>query len=416
MRTPLTLGLAIMLAVVGIFVPPAQPSHAATTITFWERSSESAITQPLVDAYNASHATQVQLTLIPPGDFPTKFGAAAASGNVPDVAAVDLVLMPSFTTAHQMMDITSFAHSISFFSTLSKGHLRQATYKGKIYGVPYDAESSLLIYNKTLFQQAGLNPNKPPKTWAQIEADSKKITKLGNGVYGYYMAGNCGPCNAFEMIPHIWADHGNLLNSSGTKATVNTSAVKDFLTFYHRMWTEGQMPPGAATDNGANFVGAFLSGKIGMEDLGQFMIGVAKGMPSLKIGVTYIPGKTGGWASFDGGDDIGIPKGSKHVKEAETFIRWVLSTQTQLKLFARQGHIPVRTDLAAKGYAKEDARYAVANNALLKGRVPFSVHYNELFNDPNGPWAALVHDAVFSGNVNSAVTQAQRRFSSILSK
>ena len=415
MKTRSIIGTALLVASLGALVPPSRPAHAATTITFWVRASEASTSQPLVKAYNATHATQVSLNLIPDPQFATKFSTASAGGTVPDVAAIDLVAMPSFAAAGQMMDITTFAHTLPHFAQLSPSHVRLATYQGKLYGVPYDAESSILIYNKNLFRQAGLNPNRPPTTWGQIEADSKKITSLGQGITGFYFSGNCASCNAFEFLPLIWADGGDVLNAAGTKATLTSPAVKDALTFYHRLWTENQMLPGAKTDAGANFVGAFTTGKVGMVALGQFAIALTKVLaPKIDVGVGYLPGKTGNWSSFAGGNIIGVPRGSAHVAEARDFIAWCLSTTTQIKLFAQQGHIPVRTDLAANSYSTLDPRYLVANSALTRGRDPYSVRYNQLFNDPNGPWGTLVHQAVFSGDIDQAIATAQQHFTQIL--
>ncbi|MDB5059051.1 MAG: transporter substrate-binding protein [Chloroflexi bacterium] len=409
------LGSALLLLSLGATLAPTPAARAATSITFWVRSSEASTAQPLVKAYNATHATQVVLNLIPDAQFAQKFSIAKAGGTVPDAAAVDLVTMPTYAAAGQMMDITSWAHSLPHFAQLSPSHVRMSTYKGVLYGVPFDAESSILLYNKGIFQRAGLNPNQPPTNWAQMEADARKITALGNGIKGIYFSGSCASCNAFEFTPLIWADGGDVLNADGTKATLTSPAVKDALSFYHRMWAEGLMPAGAQTDTGANFVGGFTTGKVGMVALGQFAIGLTAYLaPKIQVGVGYLPGKTGGWSSFAGGNVIGIPAGSAHVQEAKAFIAWILSTGTQTKLFAQAGHIPVRTDLAANVYSKNDPRYLVANLALTRGRNPYSLHYAALFNDPNGPWGALIHQAVFGGNIDQAIATAQQSFTKII--
>ena len=81
-----------------------------------------------------------------------------------------------------------------------------ATYQGKEYGVPYWADLSVLWYNKTLFKQAGLNPDNPPTTYAQILSDAQAINKLGHGINGFTFAGDCQGCLGFTVQPGIWAD------------------------------------------------------------------------------------------------------------------------------------------------------------------------------------------------------------------
>ena len=73
------------------------------------------------------------------------------------------------------------------------------------------ADGSVLIWNKKLFKQAGLDPEKGPTTWAEIEQDAEKVNALGNGVSGFYFSGACGGCNAFTFMPLVWASGGEIL-------------------------------------------------------------------------------------------------------------------------------------------------------------------------------------------------------------
>src|SRR6266568_2346493 len=268
-------------------------STGPTTISFWVRSADEGFVKPVVAAYNASHKNKVNLTIIPNAQFVAKFGSAVAGGTAPDVVAVDLVYMPNFDAAGQMTDITDQAKALSFFKDLSPSHVRLSTYQEKIYALPFSAESSVLIYNKGLFKKAGLNPDVPPKNWAEIEQDAAKIRALSKDTYGFYFSGACGGCNIFTFAPYIWASGGDVLNSDGTKATIASSPqVKDALEFYHRMWAAGDIPPGAKADDGTNFLNTFIGGKIGMQGTGAFAIGSLKNSSSkIDFGVTPLPGK-----------------------------------------------------------------------------------------------------------------------------
>jgi len=347
----------------------------------------------------------------------TKFGTAVAGGQAPDVIGIDLVYMPAFDAANQMTDITAMAHKLSYFNKLSPSHIRLATYQNKLYGLPFSAEGSILLYNKGLFRQAGLNPNAPPTTWAQIEADSKKMTALGHGITGYYYPGACAGCNAFTFLPYAWASGGDILNATGTKATVSSwGPLKQALAFYRRLWTENQVSPGAKSDNGASWFTGFQGGKVGMTGGGAFEISVLKAQyPKIDFGVTYIPGQNGGWSSFAGGDVIGVPRGSTHITEAFDFITWCLSTPQQLTYFAKVGTVPVRTDLARNQYSEADPRFVTAANAMAHGHTIYSVHDNQLFNDLNGPWNAMLQKAFFSGQIDQAIATGQQQFTQILS-
>ena len=390
-------------------------AQAGQEITFWIRAADAGFVEPLVKTWNDKHANKVALTVIPSDDFVTKFGTAVAGGAAPDVVAIDLIFVPAFAQAGQLSDIGAEAKSLPFAKSLSPSHVRLAMHNGKQYAVPFSAESSFLLYNKALFKRAGLDPNKPPTTMAELEADAKKIAALGGGVKGFYFSGACGGCNIFTMTPYIWASGGDVFSADNKSETLDNPALRNTLAMYRRMWKDGVMPGGVKTDNGSNFISPFFSGKIGMQGTGAFAIGLLKkDHPEIDFGVTPLPGEKGGSASFAGGDSIAIPVGSKHKKEAWDFITWCLSEEVQVEQFAKNGSIPVRADLADNAYSKQDSRFAMASAAMQTGRTPYSVHFNQLINDPNGPWLALIQEAVFGRGVDVAIKEGQAKFRQIL--
>lgn len=390
-------------------------AQAGQEITFWIRAADAGFVEPLVKTWNDKHANKVALTVIPSDDFVTKFGTAVAGGAAPDVVAIDLIFVPAFAQAGQLSDIGAEAKSLPFAKSLSPSHVRLAMHNGKQYAVPFSAESSFLLYNKALFKRAGLDPNKPPTTMAELESDAKKIAALGGGVKGFYFSGACGGCNIFTMTPYIWASGGDVFSADSKTEALDNPALRNTLAMYRRMWKDGVMPGGVKTDNGSNFISPFFSGKIGMQGTGAFAIGLLKKEhPEIDFGVTPLPGEKGGSASFAGGDSIAIPVGSKHKKEAWEFITWCLSEEVQVEQFAKNGSIPVRGDLADNAYSKLDSRFAMASAAMQSGRTPYSVHFNQLINDPNGPWLAMIQEAVFGRGVDVAIKEGQAKFRQIL--
>jgi multiple sugar transport system substrate-binding protein len=396
---------------------PAASEAAGVTMSFWTRDSNQAQVRQLVDAWNSTHENQIEITVIPASEYMTKVGAAAAGGSAPDIIAVDLIYVPQFAAAGQLADITESAKSLSYFDTLSPSHVRLATYQDKIYALPFNAEGSILLWNKDLFTEAGLDPEKAPTTWAEIADAAAKITALGDDKYGFYFAGSCAGCNAFTFLPLIWASGGDVLNADGTAATMTDPNVAAALDFYRQLWADGQIPPGAQADTGTDFFNAFAGGKIGMTGSGAFAISQLKNdYPDINFGVTYLPGKENGQSSFAGGDSIGIPSGSKYPKEAFEFIQWLTTDEVQLEQYAKANTLPIRTDLAENEYFAADPRLTTAAKAMAMGNTPYSLVYNQLFNDANGPWLKMIQTAVFDGNVDQAVQTAQDEFTKILSE
>lgn len=397
--------------------PAAEPAaEEGVTMTFITRDSNQAIVRQLVDVWNESHPNKIEVTVIPAAEFVTKFGTMIASGSPPDIVAVDLIYVPAFAAAGQMTDITEQAKGLPYFDKLSPSHVRLGVYEGKNYALPFNAEGSVLIWNKDLFSQAGLDPEKPPTNWAEIHEYAKAITALGNGVYGYYFSGACAGCNAFTFAPLIWASGGDILSEDGSQATLEDPMVKEALSFYRQMWEEELIPPGTVADSGAEFLNTFASGTIGMQGLGAFAITPLKtGDTAFDFGVTFLPGKEGGVSSFAGGDSIGIPAGSRYVDEAFEFITWLLSDEVQLEQYAANYSLPVRTDLADNKYFAEDPRFTVTSEAMALGKTPYSLVYNQLFNDANGPWLKMIQTAIFDGKIDEAIATGQAEFTALLS-
>lgn len=388
----------------------------ADTFTMWARSDDSTFMPKIVDAYNASHQNKVDLQIVPVGEIVQKYAVAAAGGSAPDALSLDLIYTPAFASAGQLEDITDLAKSFPFFSSLSQAHLSVGTYEGRIYGVPFSADASALLWNKDLFKQAGLDPEKGPTTWAEIRADAEKIKALGNDTYGFYFSGSCGGCNIFTFTPLIWASGGDIFSADGKKATLDTPQMRDAVAFYQGMVKDGLVPAGAKTDTGTNFFGAFATGKIGLSPSGSFAIGALNAQfPNLHYGVTFLPGKTGGWSSFAGGDNFVVSKGTKKLAAIKDFLEYAYSLEGQT-LLAKNGSLPVRSDIAKQALAGLDSRYLITAEAMSKGRTPNSVVFNDLINSANGPWATVLNKVFFGdpATVEPALKDAEATMQSII--
>jgi multiple sugar transport system substrate-binding protein len=387
-------------------------SSGTTTLQFWVRSDIEAIAKQLVSQFNATHSNiKVDLTVTPDTYEVEKLGTAIASGNAPDVVALNDIDVPQFATENQLLDITSQAHALSFYKDLSPGQLSLGTYQGKLYGVPFDADLSIINYNKTLFQKAGLNPNDPPTTWAEIISDAKKITALGNGVYGFDFQGDCSGCFVFTGLPFIWAAGGNIFPPNGTSATLTSPGVTAALNFYKTLWDDKVTPPSDQGATGATWGAAFEAGKIGMEpfDAG---LGATAQKDGVDVGITPIPGPTGGESTFAGGDDMVILANSPHAAAAWTFTQWALGTGPQTTI-AANGYSPVRSDIVTPAFQAKYPLIAASLATLPYGNDPVSAKFESL-TAPSSPWIDMWETAIFRGDVSGAEQTAEAAFNSTL--
>jgi multiple sugar transport system substrate-binding protein len=393
--------------------------NATGTVQFWARTVSKTLAQKLVSEFNATHKNlQVKLTLTSINDDTTSLATSIRAGDPPDVVGLNDIDMPAFTSTGSFLNLTSQVDSLPYKADLSPGHVGLATYQGKIYGVPYWADLSVLWYNKTLFKQAGLNPNDPPTTYAQILSDAQAINKLGHGIYGATFAGDCQGCLGFTVQPGIWAGGSHLTNGSIGSQTANITGNRPLvsaLTLYRELWSQHLVPDNDRTDDGTTWGQDFAAGKIGIMPggYGQLVDLVKPSQLGTEFMDAPLPGANGGYSTFDGGDDFAIPAAAKNPSGAWEFIQWVLQTQRQDQ-YPGLGATPIRTDVLTPAFTAAHPEDAVALKALAQGYAPVTMVYDQMFNQAGGPWFQMFTTAVYDGNLTQALQQGQTGLARLL--
>jgi multiple sugar transport system substrate-binding protein len=393
---------------------------ATGTVHFWARQATDGPAKALVAAFNATHKNlKIVLHLTPPNDDTSQLATAIRAGSVPDVVGLNDIDVPSFAREHALMNITQYVNALSYKSSLSPGHLQLATVGSTYYGVPYLADLSVLWYNKTLFKEAGLNPNDPPTSYAQIVTDATKINALGHGISGFSFAGDCQGCLGFTMLPSLWAAGQHMITGplGNQKANVAGDApLKTMLQAYRTMWANHLTPVADQTQNGLTWGKDFEAGKVGILP-GDYGFAAAFTTPAQHAEFADAPLPAvngGGYSTFDGGDDFVIPAGAANASGAWEFIKWALDSQQQVK-YPSQGMTPIRSDVLTPAFATANPYDAIALKALAKGSVEYTLAYDAVYNEPGSPWFKMFEEAVYSGNVNAAIQQGQTGIQSTLS-
>lgn len=389
-------------------------ASAAEKIEMWVRSGIGDAFKKVVEAYNSSHENQVVATEVPFSELVQKYATAIAGGQAPDALSMDLIYTPAFAAAGQLEDLTDWAKKLPYFNSLSPSHVRLGTYQDRIYGLPLSVETSVFAWNKDLYKKAGLDPEKAPATWEEIEANAEKIRKLGDDTYGFYFSGGgCGGCMIFTFTPLVWGGGADILSADGKTATLDTPQMRKAVGFYRDMVKKDLVPAGAASDNGSNFL-SFTNGKIGQQSLGAFAIGtLVTSHPDINFGVTLIPGVDGKPSSFAGGDNFVITKGTKKIDAVKEFIEYIYSMDGQ-KVMAKYGSLPTRGDIANEVLAGLDPRMEVGLKAIAVAKTPYTLQFNDLINSANGPWATFTNAAIFGDDVDGAFSNAQSEMQSII--
>ena len=395
---------------------PAKGTDDGTEITLWTRSPLERQAKNVVEAYNKSHKNQVKLEIIPNDDMEGKVGGASQTDSLPDILAGDVVRIPYWASEGIFTDITKQIDGLDNKADLQQGHIEAGTVDGAEYTLPFITDVSVMVWNKNLYKEAGLDPEQGPKSIDQFVEQAKKGAALNkDGVAGSCLAGQSGGALVFDLFPSVWADGESVTNKDGSEATLDNDSMKGVLDAYKELAnTTNGLGAGSKEETGATWTAPFANGKIGVmpyPNTSTTALFDAEKDGGFEVGVAPIPGtKEGKTSTFLGGDAMGISKDSKHVAQAWNFLYWLMQSDAQKEVFADQGDTASNIQTLKTAYKDADPRIQTINSVIIdgNGQTPKSPAFNEAFNAAGSPWQLLVQNAVWgSGDLkadNKAVT------------
>ena len=154
---------------------PAKGTDDGTEITLWTRSPLERQAKNVVEAYNKSHKNQVKLEIIPNDDMEGKVGGASQTDSLSDILAGDVVRIPYWASEGIFTDITKQIDGLDNKADLQQGHIEAGTVDGAEYTLPFITDVSVMVWNKNLYKEAGLDPEQGPKSIDQFVEQAKKV-------------------------------------------------------------------------------------------------------------------------------------------------------------------------------------------------------------------------------------------------
>ena len=332
-------------------------------IEYWHVASESfggATVKELVADFNKKHPNIEVVEKYNPDMYKgltQNLQAAMASGKNPDVVQMGWSYL---NYAAENLKYTNIPEMVSKQIPADNNFLKDnylpnvlalaQTDDGKQIGVPYSISVPVLFYNPEIFTKAGLDPNKPPKTWSEVVAAAKQI-KEKTGTVGFFM----------QEYADNWAQQG-LMESNGASVIkkVNGKVQAGFDTpeaaqAYQLLADMVKDGSGLHATNEEGFQ-AFLSGKLGMvcttigkranfEQSAKFKVSAAA-FPSFEGKELKVPA---------GGNFLMVfSKDAEKQKAAWEFIKYLESPEALLIWSTGTGYLPPRKgiDQDPKGFKK----------------------------------------------------------------
>ncbi len=311
---------------------------------YFETDSQKIMMTQLLDGFNKTHpdyeATHVY---VPFADYQKQLTLGIASGELPDLVIMDGCSMAAFVKLGLLADISSA--DLPWNEYLA-GPMESSMLDGKHYGLPFATNCTALIYNKDIFDAAGVAYPDENTTWEQFREMARKLTK--NGISGFGNAATNTDEGTFQCLQWLYTAGGSYKDIEG--------GVKAF-EFMQDMIKEGIWTNEAVnwTQSDVNY--NFMGGSLAMEQNGSWQIPVFEASaPDLNYGVTVLPKfdeKSGQATSILGGENIGV------VKKADTtggieFLKYYNQDNVMVETMKLYGSFPPKIEAAKNPFWTDD--------------------------------------------------------------
>lgn len=307
--------------------------------SFWGGGARRETIETIIEEYNASQ-DEVEVTHVyqPWGDIWTKSLAAIASGNdVPDVIVQDIMTVRQRADANQATNLQEYIDQEDeemealFYPQLWDTVLHE----DEAYGLPFNTDTHVLFYNKDLFEEAGLDPEAPPTTRAELEEMARTLdVQEGDSweKFGYYPLWN-SDMNIWGINADSgtsWFDEENnvMINTPNKVATLEW--ILEWQEYYGRDTINGFQ-----AEFGSGVADPFISGLVAMRTQNiNYYKEISENAPEdFNFGVAPLPEfqeGTGNW-TWGGGFALEIPYGAEHPDASYEFMKYLTSTEVQEK-------------------------------------------------------------------------------------
>ncbi|MGQ0629112.1 MAG: ABC transporter substrate-binding protein [Phycisphaerales bacterium] len=380
-----TAALTLGAAAVGLALWPRTPRNARRApagrrvIEYWEKwtGPEGDAVQRMVDRFNDSQS-RIFVVRTPVSDIKSKALVAIGGGDPPDLVGLYSYCIPQFAESGAAMALDPFGPT---GTGIDGGRYAPAvrellSYGGRLWAGVTSSYSLALYYNKQMFKEAGLDPDRPPRTIVELEAAAARFVER-DGQGGLTRAGFLP--NLPPWWPYFWPIMfgGSLYDARAGRVTLTAEANVRAYSWVQRF--VGSLGPKAAATYGNNFARSFqsardpfISGAVPMIVQGPWIANFLRlYRPDLEYGAGPVPVEA---EYFDEraptgmleADVLIIPRGCPHPEEAFEFLAFTQRQEEQERLCLEHAKASPLREVSA-GFAAQHPNRAIAvHDAVMR--------------------------------------------------
>jgi multiple sugar transport system substrate-binding protein len=378
-------------------IPNVTVGPGQTKVEYWTPRGDKVGLGATLAVLDAFHASQDKIR-VQPVYVPTTAGTqmseklltAIAAGAPPETSEFDRFIVASWAAKSSLTDLTDRAAA----AKVSKDQYYpfawdEASYKGKLYAMPFDTDTRGLYYNMDIYKEAGIA--KPPTTIAELDDQAAKLTKKDGRKFirwGYSPAFN----QSFHFAVGLEFG-GEFYDFAKDTCTANDPKIVEAFTWmksYADKYNIEDMEAFASAF-GTQANNPFYTGQIAIYCNGDWgLADIKQYVPNLNFGVVPMPGKSGPASCMAGGWSTVLPKGTKHPDEGYSWISYLTGKDGQLKWNLATLHIPTNIEASNDPGFRADPKHAMFMDFLKTAKNRPAIPAGQLLWNSLGEAQSLV--------------------------
>lgn len=329
---------------------PAPTQAGKVEIVFWHSyvSSTKPALDKLLKRFEAEHPSiRLKAQYVQTGNaLLQKLTTAISTNTAPDVCWIHKSWIIPLTKANSISDLDELAEQYGGFGPAERQDMFETPllvshYEGKLRMMPIEATNLVLAYNRDLFRKAGLDPDRPPRTWQEFAEMGKKLVVRKDGRVEQWacavpiFTGALESHTVWHWKFFLWGEGGLFSDPSGEKVTFNSDAGVRALQFWVDLQHKYRIGTMTAPEQG------FESQKMAMAFMGSWDLPHLRDL-AFDWAVAPMPAGSVKRVSPLGGETLVVFRQTKHPKEAWEFLRWFISPAVQEQWSKDSGYLPIR--------------------------------------------------------------------------
>ncbi|MBK9119658.1 MAG: ABC transporter substrate-binding protein [Phycisphaerales bacterium] len=329
---------------------PANAPSDRTVIRYWEKWSgvEGVAMQRIVDRYNATiGATDgIWVQYTPISSIEQRLLIAIAGGDPPDLAGIYDALLANYADRDALLPLDALTAEIGLDTDrFAPVWTNLCRYQGQLFALPSAPFTIALLYNRAHFRAAGLDPDRPPRTMAELDDYARRLTRWDADRTEITQLGFTQSTAMLGWWPWVWPCYFGAELWDGQRYKLLSKEARAAYAWIVRQRVElgwdaiRSFEATSGPIEGAQ--NAFLAGRLSMLFQGPWMVNWARTYaPQLDIGVAPFPSATADRAyAFASTDIFVIPRGAREPRAALRFLAYVLQPEVLEELCQAHGKL-----------------------------------------------------------------------------